>query len=235
MDNSYTGLFRNIKISDAVSSMAKHYGPMELVKAVSITMTQEQDNARAKLLSALRAYGNTIGMSTDVVEQIVGAFTPKVSVKKPFNIAKDAATALSNWEFESLYDDRLCESPLCTVNLVGQEYRGQAAIDLVKHKSLSNMVLFVAEPTNPIDHFSVMVMMWAHLEKTWVHVGYVKAEQAKILRSIWPEDDTRNVLVGDISAKPVGYTGHRADQNIQLTCSGEYRKYPAYNKAWQAL
>lgn len=143
---------------------------------------------------------------------------------KPKRVAQVATDALSTWEFQSSYLQRMYGQK---VHLVGQHYRGKLDQEVLGWKRSGNMALLVAEPDNPVDFNAVMVLMWNDQTKHWHHVGYVRATEAAVLRGKWTGDH-KNVMVARISEVPAKSDGHRGGRNIELTLTGEVRTYPGY-------
>ncbi len=143
---------------------------------------------------------------------------------KPKRVAQVATDALSTWEFNSSYLQRMYGQK---VHLVGQHYRGKLDQEVLGWKRSGNMALLVAEPDNPVDFNAVMVLMWNDQTKHWHHVGYVRATEAAVLRGKWTGDH-KNVMVARISEVPSRADGHRGGRNIELTLTGEVRTYPGY-------
>ena len=148
---------------------------------------------------------------------------PTAPKLKP-TVTKVAPKALSTWEFQSNYLQRMYGQ---TVHLVGQHYRGKLDQEVLGWKRSGNMALLVAEPDNPVDFNAVMVLMWNDQTKHWHHVGYVRATEAAVLRGKWTGDH-KNVMVARISEVPSNADGHRGGRNIELTLTGEVRTYPGY-------
>lgn len=142
----------------------------------------------------------------------------------PKRVAQVAPNALSTWEFQSNYLQRMYGQ---TVHLVGQHYRGKLDQEVLGWKRSGNMALLVAEPDNPVDFNAIMVLMWNDQTKHWHHVGYVRATEAAVLRGKWTGDH-KNVMVARISTVPSNSDGHRGGRNIELTLTGEVRTYPGY-------
>jgi hypothetical protein len=149
----------------------------------------------------------------------------------PANIGEVAADVITSagWDFRQEYHRDLKDGHTI-VNLVGQHFRPKKAQDVLTRKRQHNMALLVAEPTNEADVTAVMVLMWDYKDKGWHHVGYVRADQAAKLRSCWPEDDVRKVLVAMITDMPANFDGHRDGENLKMTITGEYRTYPAFQR-----
>ena len=143
---------------------------------------------------------------------------------KPKRVAQVATDALSTWDFQSNYLQRMYGQK---VHLVGQHYRGKLDQEVLGWKRSGNMALLVAEPDNPVDFNAVMVLMWNDQTKHWHHVGYVRATEAAVLRGKWTGDH-KNVMVARISEVPTKSDGHRGGRNIELTLTGEVRTYPGY-------
>jgi len=139
-------------------------------------------------------------------------------------VAKVAPKAMSTWEFNSSYLQRMYGQK---VHLVGQHYRGKLDQEVLGLKRSGNTALLVAEPDNPVDFNAVMVLMWNDQTKHWHHVGYVRATEAAVLRGKWTGDH-KNVMVARISEVPSNADGHRGGRNIELTLTGEVRTYPGY-------
>ena len=148
----------------------------------------------------------------------------KKPAPKPKRVAQVATDALSTWEFQSSYLQRMYGQK---VHLVGQYYRGKLDQEVLGWKRSGNMALLVAEPDNPVDFNAVMVLMWNDQTKHWHHVGYVRATEAAVLRGKWTGDH-KNVMVARISEVPSNADGHRGGRNIELTLTGEVRTYPGY-------
>lgn len=139
-------------------------------------------------------------------------------------VADVAPHALSTWDFQSQYLQRLYGQKVC---LVGQHYRGKLDQEVLGWKREGNMALLVAEPDNPVDMNAVMVLAWNDQTKHWHHVGYVRATEAALLRGKWTGDH-KNAVVARFTSIPQGADGHRGGRNIELTLTGEVRTYPGY-------
>lgn len=158
-------------------------------------------------------------------EQVVNE---KVKVKEKLAKAKKVADvapqAMSTWEFSQEYLQRVYGTK---VHVVGQHFRPKRAQNVIGYKKVGNMALLVAEPDNPVDLNTIMVLMWEDETKSWQHVGYVRATEAALLRSKW-KGDHKHPMVARITSYPSNADGHRGGRNIELTLTGEVRTYPGY-------
>ena len=136
-----------------------------------------------------------------------------------FNLAPKAMTT---WDFSGEYVGRL-HGHTCTV--VGMRHASELGQATAAYKRVGNMALLVPEPDNKADLNALMVLMWNDEAKSWVHVGYVAAHQAALLRSRW---------VGDYRRPAVARISSKADGSIGLTLTGEVRTYPGYKPSFGA-
>lgn len=226
--------FDGVKIDN---SRGNHMS-LSLAGGVVLTLANEPQT----VASVLKEFGAARKSCVDVDAEIAGPFSfpsfvtmadtigrrglserPKVPPKK--SVAATAPKALSTWEFQSKYLQRVAGTK---VALVGQHYRTDADREVLGWKRQNNVALLVAEPDNPVDMNAVMVLMWNDKSKHWHHVGYVRATQAALLRGKWT-DDCRNVMVARITNIPSNSDGYRdSGKNVELTLTGEVRTYPGY-------
>lgn len=224
----------------------------QLVSPDGFTITVEPTPKSDPLTEALRRYGKAIGLQPEFVDAVVdgqglrdmfarGGPVDKVQTPvgrvvfpdlkkpaarpKPKRVKDVAPSALSTWEFDTNYLQRMHG---ISVSLVGQHHRERRDQDVLGYKRVGNMALLVAEPDNQHDLNAVMVLVWDDVAKHWRHAGYVRATQAASLRGKWTGDH-RNVMVARITSIPANADGHRDGRNIQLTLTGEVRTYPGYN------
>lgn len=214
----------------------------QLISPDGFTITVEPTPKSDPLTEALRRYGKAIGLQPEFVDAVVdgqglremfatgGPVEVKRTAKpkpapKPKRVKDVAPSALSTWEFDTNYLQRMHG---ISVSLVGQHHRERRDQDVLGYKRVGNMALLVAEPDNQHDLNAVMVLVWDDVAKHWRHAGYVRATQAASLRGKWTGDH-RNVMVARITSIPANADGHRDGRNIQLTLTGEVRTYPGYN------
>lgn len=181
------------------------------------------DEQVLKNVMDMLAKGTPVARFTAKAADVLRQSRPKPK-PAPKRVAQVAPNALSTWDFQSSYLQRMYGQ---TVHLVGQHFREKLDQEVLGWKRQGNMALLVAEPDNPVDFNAVMVLMWNDQTKHWHHVGYVRATEAAVLRGKWTGDH-KNVMVARISTVPSNSDGHRGGRNIELTLTGEVRTYPDY-------